>query len=30
MNADAIHTALGLVFTAVWLMVGQIVVGSRA
>lgn len=30
MNADAIHTALGLVFTAVWLLVGQIVVGSRA
>lgn len=29
MNADAIHTALGLTFTAVWLIVGQIIVGSR-
>ena len=28
-NADAMHTALGLVFTAVWLFVGQILVGSR-
>ena len=30
MNADTIHTALGLVFTLVWLFVGQILVGSRA
>jgi hypothetical protein len=29
MNADAIHTALGLAFTAIWLLVGQIIVGSR-
>lgn len=29
MNADAIHAALGLTFTFVWLMVGQILVGSR-
>ncbi len=29
MNVDAIHTALGLAFTAVWLLVGQIIVGSR-
>jgi len=28
-SADAIHAALGLVFTAVWLVVGQILVGSR-
>ncbi len=28
-NADAIHAALGLVFTAVWLLVGQILVASR-
>ena len=29
MNADAIHAALGVAFTAVWLIVGQIVVGNR-
>lgn len=29
MNADAIQAALGLVFTAVWLLVGQILVGNR-
>jgi hypothetical protein len=29
MNADAIHAALGLTFTAIWLLVGQILVGSR-
>ncbi len=29
MNIDAIHATLGLVFTAVWLLVGQIIVGSR-
>ena len=29
MNADAIHTTLGLAFTAIWLLVGQIIVGSR-
>jgi len=29
MNADAIHAALGLAFTAVWLLVGQILVGNR-
>lgn len=29
MNVDAIHTALGLAFTAVWLLVGQILVTSR-
>jgi hypothetical protein len=29
MNVDAIHAALGVAFTAVWLLVGQIVVGSR-
>jgi hypothetical protein len=28
-NADTVHTALGLIFTAVWLMVGQILIGSR-
>jgi hypothetical protein len=29
MNADAIYAALGLTFTAVWLLVGQILVGNR-
>lgn len=29
MNADAVHAALGLTFTFVWLMVGQILVGNR-
>lgn len=29
MNADTIHAALGLTFTAVWLFVGQILVGNR-
>jgi hypothetical protein len=29
MNADTIHTALGIAFTAIWLIVGQIVIGSR-
>ncbi|QDV61465.1 hypothetical protein [Crateriforma conspicua] len=29
MNPDAFHAALGLTFTFVWLMVGQIIVGSR-
>lgn len=29
MNADAIHAALGLTFTAIWLLVGQILVGNR-
>ena len=29
MNADAIHAALGVAFTAVWLIVGQILVGNR-
>lgn len=28
-NADTIHAALGVVFTAVWLLVGQILVGGR-
>ena len=29
MNVDAMHTALGLTFTFVWLLVGQILVGNR-
>jgi len=29
MNVDTLHTALGLAFTAVWLLVGQILVGGR-
>ncbi|MEO9592027.1 hypothetical protein [Rhodopirellula bahusiensis] len=29
MNVDAIHTALGIAFTAVWLFVGQIIVDSH-
>lgn len=29
MNVDAIHAALGLIFTFVWLVVGQIIVGNR-
>ena len=29
MSADLLHTTLGLVFTAVWLLVGQILVGGR-
>jgi hypothetical protein len=29
MNVDTIHAALGLTFTAVWLMVGQILVASK-
>jgi hypothetical protein len=29
MNADAIQAALGLAFTAIWLLVGQILVGNR-
>lgn len=29
MNVDTIHAALGLTFTAVWLLVGQILVASR-
>ncbi|WP_261340350.1 hypothetical protein [Novipirellula maiorica] len=29
MNADTLHAALGITFTAVWLVVGQILVGSR-
>ncbi len=29
MNVDAVHTALGLAFTFVWLFVGQILVGNR-
>ena len=29
MNVDTMHAALGLTFTAVWLFVGQILVGSR-
>ena len=29
MNADAIHAALGLTFTFIWLLVGQILVGNR-
>lgn len=29
MNADAIHAALGLTFTAIWLLVGQILVANR-
>lgn len=28
MNADAVHTALGLAFTFIWLLVGQIIVGG--
>jgi len=28
-TADTIHAALGLAFTAIWLLVGQILVGSR-
>jgi hypothetical protein len=29
MNVDAIHATLGLTFTAIWLLVGQILVGNR-
>ena len=29
MNVDAIHTTLGLAFTIVWLMVGQIIVAKH-
>ncbi len=29
MNADTLHAALGVAFTAVWLFVGQILVGNR-
>ncbi|TWU22173.1 hypothetical protein Pla52o_32270 [Novipirellula galeiformis] len=29
MNVDTLHAALGITFTAVWLVVGQILVGSR-
>jgi hypothetical protein len=29
MNVDAMHAALGLSFTFIWLLVGQIIVGSR-
>ena len=28
-HADTIHATLGLVFTAVWLLVGQILVAGR-
>jgi len=29
MSVDALHAALGVLFTFVWLLVGQIIVGSR-
>jgi hypothetical protein len=29
MSADTIHAALGLTFTAIWLLVGQILVANR-
>ncbi|SMP47546.1 hypothetical protein SAMN06265222_102311 [Neorhodopirellula lusitana] len=29
MNVDAVHTAFGVAFTFVWLLVGQIMVGGR-
>jgi hypothetical protein len=29
MNADTMHAALGVLFTAIWLFVGQIFVGNR-
>jgi hypothetical protein len=29
MNVDALHAALGIAFTAIWLLVGQILVSSR-
>ena len=29
MSADAIHATLGIVFTGIWLLVGQILVGDR-
>ncbi len=29
LTVDTLHTALGIAFTAVWLLVGQIVIGSR-
>ncbi|TWU41092.1 hypothetical protein [Novipirellula artificiosorum] len=29
MNVDTLHAALGILFTAVWLIVGQILVGGR-
>ena len=29
MNVDTLHAALGLAFTAVWLLVGQILVAGR-
>lgn len=29
MNVDAVHTAFGVAFTFVWLLVGQIIVDGR-
>lgn len=29
MSVEALHAALGVTFTFVWLLVGQIIVGSR-
>ena len=29
MNVDTLHAALGIAFTAVWLLVGQILVAGR-
>ena len=29
LNVDAIHAALGFVFTAIWVLVGQILVANR-
>lgn len=29
MNVDTLHAALGLAFTAIWLLVGQILVAGR-
>ena len=28
-GVDALHAAFGVIFTAVWLLVGQILVGGR-
>ncbi len=29
MHPDSLHAALGIAFTMIWLIVGQILVGSR-
>ena len=29
MDADTVHTALGLTFTALWLLIGRVLIGDR-